>query len=584
MPLSSYLFCRLRQLGIHHVFGVPGDYGLALLDVLLTQPGPRWVGTANELGAAYAADGYARERGLGAVLTTFGVGELSAVNAIAGAYAENVPVIQITAAPPTAALTAAPPTAAGGCETLHPHHSLADGDLGHFARMYQEITAAATVLDHTDPVGELDRVLTVAITTKLPVYVAIPCDLVHHPVPTAPLRRRLVAAQASAEALDAIAELARQLLSDHPDAVLVAGHLVDRFGRASALRAMVEAAGVPVAVTTTAKGLVDEHHPLYLGVYQGRLSPPALRRRVESASARIMLGAVLADTMTGAAPHNLPDDTTLWVGREETHLGRTRFAGVPLGPVMDVLATAVLPRERSLIGVPVQADRGRGEAAARLAAVVAHPDDDRLTQTQLWQALQAQLPQGCVLVADIGTAAFGALELTLPAQASLVSGPIWGSIGYALPAGLGIQLAAPQRRTVVIIGDGAAQMTIQELGTIAREGLHPVIIVINNGGYTVERFLGEPHASYNDITLWDWAAVPAALGCECARVQRATTHDELVRALRTAFSTPDELVFLEVCTAAFDAPTGLATLAAAFRGGSGQAGHHNGRQTQSLEL
>jgi TPP-dependent 2-oxoacid decarboxylase len=215
---AGYLASRLHELGADHVFGLPGDFNLALIDEMLAGSSLEWVGSTNELNAAYAADGYARRRGFGAVLTTFGVGELSAINGVAGSYAESVPVLQITGAPATELM------ASGALA----HHSLVDGDFGHFRRAYDEVTVATEALTRQAPAEQIDRVLSAMLASSQPGYLSIPSDLVSWPVPAAGLRRPLECPGSDPGTLAEFRRAVADRLAHADRVTVLAGHLVRR--------------------------------------------------------------------------------------------------------------------------------------------------------------------------------------------------------------------------------------------------------------------------------------------------------------------------------------------------------------------
>jgi TPP-dependent 2-oxoacid decarboxylase len=415
--VAGYLLARLAEAGLISIFGVPGDYNLPILDAIAARPSLAWIGMATEQGAGYAADSYARQRGIGALVTTFGVGELSAMNAIAGAYAESVPVVHIVGTPALAARESAP--------TLH--HNLPGRDYGHFARMAAEITAGQADLRAATAPEEIDRVLSTALRTSRPVYLTIPADVADLPVlaPAGPLPRA----------------------SQEPDP------------------------GVAAAFT-------------------GRVR-------------RLLAAADSASLLVGHPP----------------------FETAP---------------------------EARGGP---------------LTQRSLWARVQDFLQPGDLLIADQGTAFYGAAALTLPDEAQLIGQPLWASIGWTLPAALGASLAAPDRRVVLIAGDGAMQQTAAELGTLLGQGLAPVIIVLNNGGYTVERAIHQPDAGYHQIPAWDWTALPVAVGPVTSPVAlRAITSHELAWALNAAsyHAGAGRPVLIEADLGADDAPPLLQELTRAL--------------------
>ncbi|GAA3385244.1 alpha-keto acid decarboxylase family protein [Cryptosporangium minutisporangium] len=549
VTVATYLAERLRQHGVAHLFGVPGDFNLGLIDGLLAGGQQRWIGSPNELNAGYAADAYARRRGLAALVTTYGVGELSCLNAIAGSYAEQVPVVQITGAPATNA---------GGALL---HHTLADGDLGHFARAYREVTAATEVLTHENAASQIDDVLATALATSRPVYLSIPVDVADALVDAQRLATPVWSAPVDAPALAAFANAARALLRAKDGQVtVVAGHEVERRGAARELRALVEAGPLPFVTLVSSKGCLDEDHPCFAGVYCGDLGVKSARRAVDQAAVLITVGTLMTDVVAGMFTAREDVAHTIDLRGTTAYVAGERFEGVPMRAALAALTGlageyATLPAA----GLPASAVLGRRAEDEHA------PVTDALTQISLWESLEEWLPAGSTLLAEIGTAFWGAVSVTFPADTAFVAQPVWSSIGYTLPATLGAGLAEPHRRPVLVIGDGAAQMTVQELGTMAANGLAPVVIVVNNAGYTIERALRNPEASYHDITPWNWSGVVRSFAPQ-AYTYRATSRRELRSALTAASAAPDRMVFIEAVLPAHDTPPMLARLAAAAQG------------------
>lgn len=541
VTVAQYLARRLGELGVEHLFGVPGDFSLTLLDHLLAEGRQQWVGSPNELGAGYAADGYARTRGMAAMVTTFGVGELSAIDAVAGAYAENVPLVQITGAPPTA-------SAAAG-KLLH--HTLGDGDFGRFARAYAEVTAANAVLTAGDAAARIDEVLATAVRELRPVYLAVPVDVATAPVPApaGPLPR----AAADPRAIAGFRAAAADLLGGAGSAALVAGHLVERTGSVDRFARLVDAAASPVVTLVSARGAVDPGSPHVAGVYCGAIGAKRAILAVDTADVVIEAGTLMADAVTGMFTHRDDPAHTMHLGLHAATVAGRRIDGVPFAAALEVLTElvdgAALRRE-----LPDTAPEGPQAGPA-------------LDQATLWAHLQRWFPHGHRLVTDIGTTFWGAAGITLPAGADVVAQPVWSSIGYALPAALGCAVADPGRRPVLVIGDGAAQMTVQELSTLARLPRPPIVLVVDNAGYTIERALQSPQAVYNDIARWDWCALARAFapGVPMVTAQPATPT-ELDAALAAAADSPGRLAVLHVRTEQLDLPAGLRGLADSYHG------------------
>jgi len=517
--VAGYLLTRLAEAGVRSVFGVPGDCNLPILDAIADRAGLAWIGMATEQGAGYAADSYARLRGLGVLVTTFGVGELSAANAIAGACAESVPVVHIVGTPALGVRQSA--------ATLH--HNLPGRDYGHFARMAAELTAAQADLRAATAPEEIDRVLSTALRTSRAVYLAIPADVADLPV-LAPAGRLSQAGQDPGPALAvAFTGHARRMLATADSASLLVGHLAARHQVSSQVRDLAVAGNLPVAVLSMAMGDFPESDPHFAGLYAGPASAKRARVAVEDAEVLITVGVALADTILGGA-HQLPGHHHIDLAPDQARIDGTVYPGIGLRQSLAILAVAAraVPDRTWLAGLPPFE-----------AAPDAH--EGALSQDSLWAHVESFLQPGDLLIADQGTAFYGAAGLTLPDGAQLMGQPLWASIGWSVPAALGVSLAAPDRRVVLVAGDGALQQTAAELGTLLNQGLAPVIIVLDNAGYTTERAIGHPDADYHDIPAWDWPALPAAVApARAAVTSRAGTSDELAQALVAASHHTDE--------------------------------------------
>lgn len=543
--VADYLLDRLAGCGIGHLFGVPGDYNLQFLDHVIDHPTLRWVGCANELNAAYAADGYARMSGAGALLTTFGVGELSAINGIAGSYAEYVPVLHIVGAPCSAAQQRG--------ELMH--HTLGDGDFRHFYRMSQAISAASAILDEQNACFEIDRVLGEMLVARRPGYIMLPADVAKKTAipPTQALALPVHEAQSGVET--AFRYHARQCLMNSRRIALLADFLAGRFGLRPLLQRWMAETPIAHATLLMGKGLFDEQHPNFVGTYSAGASSKEVRQAIEDADRVICVGTRFVDTLTAGFTQQLPAERTLEIQPYASRIGETWF-NLPMAQAVSTLRELCLecafapPPTRSA-GQPVRIDKGE------------------LTQESFWQTLQQYLKPGDIILVDQGTAAFGAAALSLPDGAEVVVQPLWGSIGYSLPAAFGAQTACPDRRGILIIGDGAAQLTIQEMGSMLRDGQAPVILLLNNDGYTVERAIHGAAQRYNDIASWNWTQIPPALNAaqqaECWRVTQAIQLAEVLERL----ARPQRLSFIEVMLPKADLPELLRTVTRALEARNG---------------
>ena len=546
--VADHLLDRLAELGVEHIFGVPGDYTLGLLDHVIAHERVGWVGTTNELNAGYAADGYGRARGIGALMTTFGVGELSAINAITGSFAEHVPVIHIVGSPSSGTQAA----------QRIVHHSLGDGVFTHFLGMHAAITCARAALTPANAAVEIDRVLTAVRDERLPGYLLLPADVGEAALDSdrepLPAPRPLT----DSDALDAFGDAAARLLREvgDADAISVLGGLMaHRTGATEQLRRLIAAGPLTHATSLWGKSLVDESDPHYVGIYAGAASEPEVRAAIEDCGALVIAGVQFTDLNSGFFSQQIDRRRTIELAPTIASVGAAQFGPVAIGDALERLAELVAT-------LPIAGRAGAPATAKPRTPPDAAPADEPLTQTGLWQAVARFLAPGDVVVADQGTSFYGMGNQRLPERVLFLGQPLWASIGYTLPALLGACTGAPGRHGVLLIGDGAAQMTVQELSTIARERIAATVIVVDNDGYTVERAIHGPEQRYNDIARWDWSALVRAMAPDddALATHRTTTAGELDRALERARAATG-LTLIEAVVPRMDVPPLLSQIA-----------------------
>jgi indolepyruvate decarboxylase len=557
MNIGDFLLRRLEEAGVRHLFGVPGDYNLALLQQLQDTGTLKWIGTCNELNASYAADGYARLNGLGALTVTNGVGPLSAINGIGGSCSEHVPVICISGSIPLRSID----------RGLGMHHTMADGSYDHFLRAYAQVTAAQARLTPRNAASEIDRLILTAWREKLPVYMELPSDIAYLDieVPADPLI--LAEPPSDPERLrSCIGAIAGRLSAAKSPAILVDAD-ADRFGVASELMQLAEKMQAPVAAINAAKAVIDETFPHYLGIYAGKAGEPHVRETIETSDCLLCIGYRPIEVTTGDFTASLPTNTIHARGHS-VDVGDDNYQAVTLREVLRGVIDAV-PQVRTRAPRPVAA------AVART-----HTDGSaKLTQAAYWQAIQGYLRPGDVLYVDNGTS-FVILGLKLPANCTFVGSINWGSIGYSVGALLGALTAAPDRRHILFIGDGSFQVSAQELSTILRHDHKPVILLINNGGYTIERgYIGKAEP-YNDIAKWAYADLPKVFRPDTsARSFVVRTVGDLQNALRTP---NDTMIFVESIMDPHDAPA--AVLISSNRGAELDYGPRGPQHRDNLQL
>jgi indolepyruvate decarboxylase len=540
ISVGDFLLRRLAELGVRHLFGVPGDYNLWFLEQAERSNQVEFVGCCNELNAAYAADGCARIAGVSALVTTYGVGELSAIAGVAGAYAEHVPVVCIVGAPPLQAIE----------QHALLHHTLADGNFGNTLACHREFTVAQTRIVPANARAEIDRVLRSCWIEKRPVYLQLPSDVaaLTIDVPDEPLDLAAPSSDPNQLAL-ALRRIAIRMAEARAPTILLDAD-AGRFGLIEPVMALIGAHSIPFATLPSAKALIDEAHELHLGTYRGAGSAPIVRAAIESADCLLCIGVRLTDAATGIFSHRLRSEQIIHIRAFDVTIDMDNMPGVAGAEVLSGLAGA-LPNKPRRILPP------RAKPPERLHPQFAWP----LTQKRFWQRMQDFIQAGDVVLADNGTCSAGTAGLRMPDGVTVVGQPLWAAIGYALPALLGSLLAAPVRRQLLFIGDGAFQMTAQELSTILRRGLKPIVFIINNDGYTIERLILGPDSSYNDINQWRYAEA-ASFFDTGHRAISCTVHteNELEDAL-VAAQEPGSLVLIELVMSRMDAPGALVNFA-----------------------
>ena len=518
VTVGGYLATRLEQAGVRHYFVVPGDFNLVLLDQLLTNPRLKMIGCCNELNAGYAADGYARSNGVAAFVVTYSVGGLSVVNAVACAYAEDLPVLVIVGGI----------NSDSGPQDRLIHHALGEVRYDYQRKIYAEVTAGAFAVEHAaDAPGLIDRAIDLAVRRRKPVMLEIACNLAPLAVPP-PRPKRFDAAPVSDRAAltDAVAHAA-EMLDGAKRPVLVAGSKLRRPGASEGFRALADASGYAVAVAPGGKGMFPETHLGFVGLYWGPVSWPGVASVVESADAYLLAGTILSDYATTGFTAALDPKRMVLAMPEEIRLPGATYADVTLADFLAALAAKV---RRNDFSVREFRAGQRPEAPTTPAAA-----DARLKIAEVARQVRAALGAGTALLVETGDSWFHGLETRLPEGCRFEIQFQAGSIGWSVPATLGYELGFKEpRRVISMIGDGSFQLTAQEVSTMIRHGTRPIIILVNNHGYIIEDAIHE--GPYNKIKNWDYAGLMAVLtNREGAGLGlRAKTAGELAAALKTA--------------------------------------------------
>jgi indolepyruvate decarboxylase len=534
VSVADYIVERLAAEGISHCFGVAGDYVFPICNAVDSSAKVKWIGCANELNASYAADGYARIRGAAMLVTTYGVGELSALNGMMGAKAERSLVFHVVGMP----------------SYQHQrvrkiaHHTLGDGVFGNFVDLSAAAACCHAVIKPESCVVEMERVIAEARRNNQPAYIVVPSDYALSPV--APAEVMPIVPRSNEAALQRAMLIIAERIKNAKSVVAFPAFTILRLGLQKQALKAIEALGCPFATTLMEKCVIDEGHPQFAGMYAGALSDPNTRQIVEGADLVLDLGGVnLNDITTAAYSAKLDLSRFITVSLDDVRIGDQVVASVRVADVLSELAKlkpSSSPYRRTPQG---------------LAPVTGNPSD-KITMAALYPRYAAFLRAGDTVVLETGSTTLGVTPTILPDGVRVEAQVLWGSIGWATPAAFGIALADPDRRTVLITGEGSHQLTANDIGTMGRFGANVIVFVLNNSGYLIERALEEnPNWTYNDLAPWNYAELPKALGCADWYAARVTTLGELEDAMKAARISKTG-AYIEIIGGKMDMPSALA--------------------------
>ena len=518
--VAAYLATRLREIGIEHVFTIPGDYCAPFLDVLDATPGITRVPNLNELGCGYAADGYARLKGAGAACVQYGVGTFSLLNCVAGSFVEFVPVAIISSSP------GASSRLLEEHQNILFHHST--GDLLADQEVFKHVTVASVVITNAGAAaGEIDWALTQMITHRRPVYIEVINSVWKAVCPEPAGKLAPIPPYSDPTSLQSAVQAAYAALASAESPVFFLGVELQRFGLQKLAQQLVEITGIPFTTTSLGKTVLDESQRLFAGTYAGPASPPFTNDLVMQSDCVVALGAIITDDYLALMSSSFAK--MIRVSHDETRVGLTYFPPVALEDFLvaflEVIRQSPLPYKGRLPETQTKASSPSS----------AHPET-QLTYERFYEILGSSmvgspLRDNAVLVLGESTSlyVFGNL-FGLPPD-SFVAQAAWGSLGHETGAALGVGLASG-KRPLVVAGDGGFMMICQEISSLVQAKSNAVIFVMSNRGYAIEQAFvnlkafepGGKFAPYDVLPAWDYLALAQAFG---ARGIRLTTTKEL---------------------------------------------------------
>ncbi|MCX7125601.1 MAG: thiamine pyrophosphate-binding protein [Gammaproteobacteria bacterium] len=522
---------RLTELGVSHVFGVPGDYNLGFLDQVVNFSKIEWIGTCNELNGAYATDGYARIKGAGALLTTFGVGELSAINGIAGAYAEYVPIVNIVGIPSTPVRE----------KKSIVHHTLGDGRFTVFSDMYKSITVAQTILNNDNAASEIDRVLTECWLRKRPVYIALPSDVSYLEIEAPKKPLDLSYPKSNKDAVNELVERAAITLEKAKHPVVLIDVCAQKHPMKLLILEFLEKTGIPFATMNMGKAIINESHAQFIGNYNGDFSSDGVQKKVEESDCIITFGSLMSDFNTGSFTAKINVNATIEIHGFHARVKQSVYDNALFCETIPALIhrLSTYHYQEKITSVKKIKEE--------------QPQEIVICHKRFWNQVSHFLQKKSIILAEAGTSMFGTQQMHMPDDSTYIAQTLWGSIGYTVGALLGVCVAAPDRQAVLFVGDGSFQLTAQEISTMVRHDLTPTIFLLDNDGYTVERVIHGPTMPYNDVQHWDYTQFPKIFGKDVWSIQ-VNNEVELKNALVAREKNKDKLAFITVMMEKMDAP------------------------------
>ncbi|WP_394011928.1 alpha-keto acid decarboxylase family protein [Anaerococcus cruorum] len=514
IAIGDYILKRLKELNIKHIIGEPGDFNLEFLEQISEDDEIEFIGMSNELNAAFAADGYANENGISALMTTYSVGDLNALGGIAGSVAEHRPIIIISGTPPLFAMR----------ERKMTHHTLADGDYENVRRAMNEFVDDSVLITHENARYEIDRLIERAVRYSKSVNIELPSNIAYLDIEIEddlkPIEKKKT--KSDEERLEAAAKKIAQRFENAKNPVVLIDEAVDRYDVADKVLELIERAQVPFAALATAKAYYNESHPLYLGIYQGDESDEGVQEKIENSDFLISIEPVFMQANNGEFTSKLPEDAII-INADYTKVGEEIFEAVYVNDLVDLGLKNLSQREK------IESVNQTKEKEFNFEA------DKLIRQEDFYAQIARYFKENDVVYGETGTASHGLTEIKIPDGVKLVRSQIWGSIGAMLPMQMGAMLASPEKRHILLIGDGSFQVSAQALSRMIYNKQNPIIFLIDNDGYTIERYIMGMKRDYNDVPKWDYSLLPQAFskGQSNMKTAEARTQGELEEILKT---------------------------------------------------
>lgn len=477
VTVADYLVKKLKFLGIKNVFGLPGDYNFNILDAIIKDDEINWVNSTNELNASYSSDGYARINGYGAVVTTYGVGELSAINGVAGSMAENVPVIHIAGVPKTSFIE----------KNIIVHHNFSNPNYYLFENAYKNVVETTAYLNFENAKKEIDRVFNVFVNEKKPVYIAIPVDVCEFLIDDDGFDK-IEYKKSDEKALNETVSEIISLIEKAKNPIIFFDYLCKRYNLKNEIKEFINKTNMKFGTFLMGKGIIDETNPNFTGVNGGNLSS-FVQNEIKKSDLIITAGYLNADLNTGGFSA-FEKEIDIEIRKNETIIKGKVYKNV-------LLQDVILKLNEKITKTFEKNDFKQIKKKIN--------EKGKIKVDDILPLIETVLDEDDIFTMETGLFSLSGSFLNLKKNVEYLSQTLWGSIGWATPALFGAMMADNKKCHIMFTGEGAHQLTIQEMANFFEYDLKPVIFVLNNNGYTVERVLSkDPNDKFNNITNWNY--------------------------------------------------------------------------------
>lgn len=477
VTVADYLVKKLKFLGIKNVFGLPGDYNFNILDAIIKDDEINWVNSTNELNASYSSDGYARINGYGAVVTTYGVGELSAINGIAGSMAENVPVIHIAGVPKTSFIE----------KNIIVHHNFSNPNYYLFENAYKNVVETTAYLNFENAKKEIDRVFNVFVNEKKPVYIAIPVDVCEFLIDDDGFDKIEYKKSDEKNLNETVSEII-SLIEKAKNPIIFFDYLCKRYNLKNEIKEFINKTNMKFGTFLMGKGIIDETNPNFTGVNGGNLSS-FVQNEIKKSDLIITAGYLNADLNTGGFSA-FEKEIDIEIRKNETIIKGKVYKNV-------LLQDVILKLNEKITKTFEKNDFKQIKKKIN--------EKGKIKVDDILPLIETVLDEDDIFTMETGLFSLSGSFLNLKKNVEYLSQTLWGSIGWATPALFGAMMADNKKCHIMFTGEGAHQLTIQEMANFFEYDLKPVIFVLNNNGYTVERVLSkDPNDKFNNITNWNY--------------------------------------------------------------------------------